>query len=127
MEHLKHIKGMDQLIQELPQQYRYLPLFGNILKLEYLKEFDYEKWVDIYNIRLLVADEAELYKIRIFMKNVHGSISFSVSEALSGFSICDMQEDGYEQDTRFRVYDYENGDFSIYCEDIEVALLMNPK
>ena len=68
MEHLKYIKGMDRLIQELPTQYRYLPLFGNILKLEYLKEFDYEKWTDIYNVRLLVADEAELYKIQIFMK-----------------------------------------------------------
>lgn len=127
MEHLKYIKGMDSIIQEIPAQYRYLPLFGNILKLEYLKEFDYEEWTDIYNIRLLVADEAELYKIQIFMKNVHGSISFNVSEVLSGFSICDMQEDGYEQDTRYRVYDFENGDFSIYCEDIEVALLKNPK
>ena len=45
-------------------------------------------------------------------QNVHGSISFNVSEALSGFSICDMQE---------------NGDFSIDCKDIEVALLKNPK
>ena len=68
MEHLKYIKGMDSVIQEIPAQYRYLPLFGNILKLEYLKEFDYEEWTDIYNIRLLVADEAELYKIQIFMK-----------------------------------------------------------
>lgn len=118
---------MDSVIQELPAQYRYLPLFGNILKLEYLKEFDYEEWTDIYNISLLVADEAELYKIQIFMKNVHGSISFNVSEVLSGFSICDMQEDGYEQNTRYRVYDFENGDFSIYCEDIEVALLKNQK
>lgn len=123
MEHLKYIKGMNQLIQELPEPYRYLPLFGNILKLEYSREFDYEKWTDIHNVRLLVTDEAELYKIQIFMKNVHGSISYNISEALSGFSICDMQEEGYEQDTRFRVYDFENGDFSIYCEDIEVALL----
>lgn len=121
MEHLKYIKGMDRLIQELPTQYRYLPLFGNILKLEYLKEFDYEKWTDIYNVRLLVADEAELYKIQIFMKNVHGNLSFNISEALSGFSICDMQ------DTRYPIYDFENGDFSVYCEDIEVALLKNPK
>ena len=127
MEHLKYIKGMDRLIQELPTQYRYPPLFGNILKLEYLKEFDYEKWTDLYNVRLLVADEAELYKIQIFMKNVHGSLSFNISEALSGFSICDMQEDGYEQDTRYHIYDFENGDFSVYCEDIEVALLKNPK
>ena len=26
-----------------------------------------------------------------------GAFSFNVSEVLSGFSICDMQEDGYEQ------------------------------
>ena len=123
MKHLKHIKGMSQLIQELPEGYRYLPLFGNILKLEYMKEFDYEKWTDVYNARLLVADETESYKIQINMKNVHGSISFNVSEALAGFSICDMQEEEYEQDTRFHRYDFENGDFSIYCEDIEVALL----
>lgn len=123
MKHLNHIKGMNQLIQELPEPYRYLPIFGNILAFEYLKEFDCEKWADIYNAKLLVADEAERYKIQILMKNVHGSISFSVSETLSGFSICDMQEDGYEPDTRFHVYDFENGDFSIYCEDIEVSLL----
>lgn len=127
MEHLKYIKGMEKLIQELPAQYRYLPLFGNILKLEYLKEFDCEKWTDIYNMKLLLADETELYKIQLFMKNVHGNIFFSVSEPLSGFSICDMQEHGYEQDTRYRVYDFENGDFSIYCEDIEVALFTTPE
>lgn len=123
MAHLKCIKGMSQLIQELPESYRYLPLFGKILKLDYRKEFDFEKWTDVYNAELLIADEAESYKILIHMKNVHGSISFNVSEALAGFSISDMQEDGYEQDTRFHVYDFENGDFSIYCEDIEVALL----
>lgn len=123
MEHLKYLKGMDELIQKLPAQYQHLPLFGNILELEYWKEFDCEKWADINNMRLLIADEAELYKIQISLKNVHGSISFNVTETLSGFSICDMQEDGYEQDSRYHVYDFENGDFSIYCEDIEVALL----
>lgn len=123
MKQLRYINGMEQLIQDLPEEYRYFPLFGNILKFEYTKTFDYETWADIYNVNLVVTDDAEQYKIQLFLKNVHGNISFSISEPLSGFTICDMTENGYEPIARFRVYDFENGDFSIYCEDIEVALL----
>ena len=123
MEHLRNIKGMEQLFQSLPEEYRYLPYFGNILKLECEKTFDYEKWQNVYNVNLLLSDEAELYKIQLYLKNVHGDISFRVSESLSGLAICDMKEYGYEPVCRFRVYDFENGDFSLYCEDIEVALV----
>lgn len=123
MEYLRNIKGMEQLFQSLPEEYRYLPYFGNILKLECEKTFDYEKWQNVYNVNLLLSDEAELYKIQLYLKNVHGDISFRVSESLSGLAICDMKEYGYEPVCRFRVYDFENGDFSLYCEDIEVALV----
>lgn len=123
MEHLRNIKGMEQIFQSLPEEYRYLPYFGSVLKLECEKAFDYERWQDVYNVNLLLSDETELYKIQLYLKNVHGSISFNVSELLSGLTICDMKEYGYEPDCRYRVYDYENRDFSIYCEDIEAALL----
>lgn len=123
MEHLRNIKEMEQIFQSLPEEYRYLPFFGNILKFEYEKAFDYEKWQDVHNVNLLLSDEAELHKIQLYLKNVHGDISFRVSESLSGLAICDMKEYGYEPVCRFRVYDFENGDFSLYCEDIEVALV----
>ena len=123
MEHLRNIKGMEKLIQDVPKEYRYLPFFGNILKFVCERVFDYEKWENVYNINLLMSDEDESYKIQFLLKNVHGDISFKISEPLSGFAICDMKEYGYEQDCRFRVYDFENGDFSVYCEDIEVVLL----
>ena len=86
--------------------------------------FDYNKNKDIYNISLFITDENERYKIHLFLKNAHGDISFTVSEPLSGLAIQDMTGYGYEQDSRFRVYDFENGNFSIYCEDIEVELLI---
>lgn len=89
---------MEKLIQDLPEEYRYLPFFGNILKFVCEKVFNYEKWEDVYNINLLISDEDELYKIQFILKNVHGDISFTVSEPLSGFAICDMKEYGYEQD-----------------------------
>lgn len=123
MEHLQNIKGINHLIHNLPQEYRSFHLFGNILKIECTKVFDDDKYEDVYNINLLITDENELYKIQLSLKNAHGDISFTVSEPLSGLAIYDMTEYGYEQDSRFRVYDFENGDFSIYCEDIGVALL----
>ena len=123
MKHLQNIRGMEQLIHDLPQAYRSLHLFGNILKFEYTKVFDYDKYEDVYNINLLITDENGLYKIQLSLKNAHGDISFTISEPMSGFAIHDMTEYGYEQTSRFRVYDFENGDFSIYCEDIEVTLL----
>lgn len=114
---------MEKLIQDVPKEYRYLPFFGNIFKFICERVFDYEKWENVYNINLLMSDEDESYKIQFLLKNVHGDISFKISEPLSGFAICDMKEYGYEQDCRFRVYDFENGAFSVYCEDIEVVLL----
>ena len=124
MDHLQNIKGINRLIHDLPQEYRSFHLFGNILKFECAKVFDHNKNKDIYNINLFITDENERYKIHLFLKNAHGDISFTVSEPLSGFAIQDMTGYGYEQDSRFRVYDFENGNFSIYCEDIEVELLI---
>lgn len=123
MKTLKYIKGINELIQALPSAYRSFLLFGNIIKLEYEKVFDQEKCQEIYNLNLILTDDGEHYKIKMLCKNVHGEISFSISESISGLSICDMKDCGYENDTRFRVYDFETSDFSIYCENIEVSLL----
>lgn len=123
MEYLERIDGMNDVIQSLPQEYRHWHLFGNILKLEYEKSFDYEKLRDICNINLLVADNAEQYRINIFLRNVRGELSFMVGDKISGFAIKDMKMDGYENDSGFRIYDFEDGELSLYCENIEVRLL----
>lgn len=123
MKSLNRINGMQKLIQDLPEEYRYWHLFGNILELEYKKTFDYEEWLDVYNVNLLVTDDMEQYCINILLKNVSGEISFGIANRISGFSIKDMKMDGYENNSRFHIYDFENGDFSIYCEDIVVKML----
>lgn len=122
MESLKQIKGMPQLVQSLPKEYRSFSLFTILLRLEYEKDFDYENWTDIYHVKLLVSDVDERYKILILLKNVHGTVSFMAGGPLSGFAISDMREYGFERSQRFYVYDYENRDLCIHCEDIEVAL-----
>lgn len=123
MKHLSAIKGINELLQALPEEYQHFYRFGTILKLEIKKSFDLETWNDVYNGTLIVADETEHYKIQLQLKNIHGALSFYLSEPLSGFAICDMAEDGYEPEVRFRVYDFEQQDFSIYCEEIEAVLL----
>lgn len=123
MECLKQIKGMQQLLQELPKEYQYLPLFGNIIKLNYKKVFDYEKRMDVYHLTMLVTDDSERYQLQFVLKNVRGSVFFCVSEKLSGLAVHDMKDCGYESDSRYRVYDFENKDFSIFCEDMEISLV----
>lgn len=43
-------------------------------------------------MNLLLFDKAELYKIHLYLKNVHGDISFTVSGSLSELTICDMKD-----------------------------------
>lgn len=125
MKNLNRIKGMKKVLESLPDEYRYWHIFGTILKLEYEKSFDYELWKDIYNIKLLVTDSNNRFEISLFLKNVTGEISFSVAGTLSGLAVDDLKSRGYEDNTSFFLYDFENEDLSIYCQDIEVELLKN--
>ena len=57
MNYLKRIQGIENVIEKLPQQFRCWYKFGNIMKLEYEKCFDYERWQDINNVNMIVTDD----------------------------------------------------------------------
>lgn len=40
---------------------------------------------------------------------------------ISGFEILDFSSRGYQNDSRFFVNDYEEGQLSFYCEDFEIS------
>lgn len=44
MKHLSAIKGINELLQALPEEYHHFYRFGTILKLEIEKSFDLETW-----------------------------------------------------------------------------------
>lgn len=124
MENLKRINGLAEVIENLPQQLRVWYKFGNIIKFEYEKCFDYERWKDVSDIKLTVTDDEEKYKIQMILKNVSGELGFTIGNKISGLAIKDMKMDGYENNAGFRIYDFEEGELSIYCEEIKVRLLM---
>lgn len=123
MDYLKRIQGIENVIDKLPQQLRCWHKFGNIIKLEYEKCFDYEQWEGVNNLNLIVTDDEEKYKIKLVLKNARGELGFTIGNKISGFAIKDMKMDGYENNAGFCVYDFEEGELSIYCEEIEVALI----
>lgn len=125
MEYLKRIQGIENVIEKLPQQLRCWYKFGNIIKLEYENNFDYEMWQEINKINLIVADDEKKYKIRLGLRNVSGELGFSIGSKISGLEIKDMKMDGYENSVGFHIYDYENGEISIYCEEIKVELIVD--
>ena len=123
MNYLKRIQGIENVIEKLPQQFRCWYKFGNIMKLEYEKCFDYERWQDINNVNMIVTDDEGKYKIKLVLINARGELGFTIGNKISGFAIKDMKMDGYENEAGFHVYDYENGELSIYCEEIDVVLI----
>ncbi len=122
MKTLRNIKGMNELIDALPEEYRHFSCFNNILKFEYKRIFDDEICTDIYNADIIITDSNEKFKIRILLKNVNGEIFFSTFTQISFLVIHDLLNDGYELENRYRIFDIENNGFSLYCEDIEVSL-----
>lgn len=122
---LKRINGIDTLMNKLPREYHYWYKFGNILKLNYEKTFDYEdKFDDIYVIEMLLTDIQNKYTIKMILKDVIGEISFDmVNGFYSGLTIDDFKESGYS-DHCFRISSFEPDiSFEIYCEKIYVELM----
>lgn len=127
MKNLSRIKGIETLLEKLPEEYQHWYLFGhNILKFDFEKKFDYEnKFCDIYCINMILADESEKYKISMQLYNVSGNISFDVYNGFfSGFIVEDKKESGYENEQSFVLTSFEPDiDFEIRCENISVKLL----
>ena len=118
------IKGIDKLIEVLPQEYQFWDKFNFILILDYECDYDYieEKYFSTMNI--VVTDDDDKYKIKLTLKQVYGEIKFEVGKGpLQSLDIIEKKSLGYESDSRFHVYDYENDDFSIWCNEIEAEII----
>lgn len=66
MKNLKQIKGIDELLKKLPENYQSFYHFGTIVSLNYGKEFDYEKSLDYVDyIGMILTDREHKYKINV--------------------------------------------------------------
>lgn len=66
MKNLKQIKGIDELLKKLPENYQSFYHFGTIVSLNYGKEFDYEKSLDYVEcIDMVLTDWKYKYKINV--------------------------------------------------------------
>lgn len=126
----KRIKGIDLLLQKLPEEYHYWHCFGTILMLNYEKTFDYEKkFENIDCINLILTDKECKYKIKVKLNDVIGDISFNVTNGFfSGLTIEDHYDDyaeyGYETDRCFLITSFEQDiEFELWCDSISVELL----
>lgn len=122
-----NIEGIEVLKEQLPDELQCWHKFGhNILELSYKHIFDYDKYFDyIKCVELLLTDSQNRYKIKMFLYNVTGDLSFNMFNGFySGFAIEDCHYAEYESTCRFCIFSFEQDiDFTLYCEKIKVELL----
>lgn len=109
----------------IPDELQFWHKFGHILDLHYKHIFDEVYCEYISCIELLLTDANERYKIKVFLYNVSGELSFDVVNGFySGLTIDDCSDWGYEKNCRFRISSFEQDiEFAVYCKDIKVELV----
>lgn len=120
MKYSGRIKGVDVLLERLPEKYHHWCDFGRILELH----FDYEKYSEVIPcIRLVLTDYDNIYRIGMTLFNVSGEVNFNITNGFySGLEITDYHNNGCKNN--FLLSSFEQDiDFHIYCESIEVELL----
>lgn len=125
MKNSKRIKGVDILLERLPEKYHSWSKFDYILELHFEKAFDYEKYFEIIScIRLVLTDRDGLYKIRMTLKNAYGDVGFNVFDScFGGLAIKDISESCWDNRLHFVIKGFENDSFEVYCDEIEVELI----
>lgn len=123
MKNLTKIKGIDELLKKLPENYHGWYHFGNIISLNYGKEFDYEKEFDYVDcIDMVLTDWEHKYKINVKLIDVVGEMSFDILNGFwSGLDII------YHEDYDYRHYEFTSFEqdisFEVWCRDISVKLI----
>ncbi len=123
MKNLTQIKGMDELLKKLPEGYRSWYHFGNIVSLNYGKEFDYEKEFDYVDcIDMVLTDYEHKYKINVRLIDVVGKMSFDILNGFwSGLTI------EYHENYDYRRFQFTSCEqdiyFDVWCRDISVKLV----
>ncbi len=123
MKNLTQIKGMDELLKKLPEGYRSWYHFGNIVSLNYGKEFDYEKEFDYVDcIDMVLTDYEHKYKINVRLIDVVGKMSFDILNGFwSGLTIEYHESYDYR---RFEFTSFEQDiSFDVWCRDISVKFI----
>lgn len=123
MKNLRQIKGIDELLKKIPENYQNWYHFGNIVTLSYGKEFDYEKafgYVDC--IDMVLTDGEHKYKINVKLIDVVGEMSFDILNGFwSGLEII------YHEFYDYRRYEFTSFEqdisFGLMCRDISVNLI----
>ncbi|MDE6679188.1 MAG: hypothetical protein K2K02_09125, partial [Ruminococcus sp.] len=120
---LKHIKCIDELLKKLPENYHGLYNFGNIITLNYGKEFDYEKEFDYVDcIEMVLTDDERKYKINVRLIDCVGEMSFDILNGFwSGLTI--EYHETYDK-RKFLFTSFEQDiSFDVWCRDISVKLI----
>ena len=123
MKNLTQIKGIDELLKKLPENYHGWYHFGNIISLNYGKEFDYEKEFDYVDcIEMVLTDGEYKYKINLRLIDCVGEMSFDILNGFwSGLTI------EYHESYDYRHYEFTSFKqdiyFDVWCRDISVKLI----
>lgn len=93
-------------------------MFNKITLLKWETKLDEHDWENITNLILeMISDEN--YKIIMEFLDVK-SWYFDGDGQIKGFYIQDMSENGYENDVRYRVGDYEEDAIKFYCSNVVI-------
>ena len=126
MNNPERIPGAEEIRRRLPEGWRWF-YFDTLLDFQLRRVSD--SWeAPRFDGSLLLCDESETWFVRLTMKNVSGKLELPLAQKISGLDIEDATYSrGYEKTVRWRIADFENLEFSIYCEELSAELLPPPE
>ena len=97
--------------------------FGVVLLFQCRRVTDPESWLPRYDGELILTDKAGEVQLRLTLTDLRGEWGLAVGEVISGLQILDTRGNGYEQEARYRIRDFESGAIDLFCQDIRVDVL----
>ena len=97
--------------------------FGVVLLFQCRRVTDLETWLPRYDGELILTDKAGEVQLRLTLTDLRGEWGLAVGGVISGLQILDTWGDGYEQEARYHVRDFESGAIDLFCQDIRVDVL----
>ena len=121
-----YIPGAEAIWRQLPQGWQGCWLyFDTILNIQVRRVSDFWE-TPRYDGVLLICDDSKTFHIRLTMKNITENLP--LNRKLSGLDIEDASYTrGYEPTVRYRITDFEDPSFTIFCKDLLVELVPPPE
>ena len=117
------IKGIEKLLGLKPEFYGWSCL-SKIHSLYLYGDYDYEEWLEIQNLRMVMESEDKEYRMTLFFRDVT-SFYLAQSAGISGFEIECSDDHAFGDRRNFHVFDFEEGDIRFYCREIEIEEVVN--